>query len=196
MKQGIVVRAALAAGAAAGVVAISACSPMSGGAAASGRPTAPTNTVAQAPTTQPAVSSSQVNPPAAPTRPKVASASAPAHVYFPLCQSTGNPKTGFMPKDMTFSCDSTLIMQGGQWSTWNSSYAEGTATLLEDNCVPDCADGTMAHNPVKVRFDKPITKSCGEFYTEAVFTYVGKPVGVSDYKPQWTFTAGDPASYC
>lgn len=201
-KQGIVLRAALAVGAAAGVVAISACSPTSSGAAAPSQLATSGN--APAATTQQVAPSTQANPPVAPVATAqakapatVVSAPEPAHIYFPLCGSeTIAAKSKIEGSSMTFACDSTLMMQDAHWTTWNSSYAEGTATLLQDDCNPDCAEGTQAHNKVKVRFDKPVKASCGEFYTEAVFTYVGKPVGVPDYKPTWTYNPSTGSYLC
>lgn len=199
MKQGIVLRAVLAVGAAAGVVAISACSPTSSGAPAPNQ----SATITQASTTQPAAPATQANPPAAPVTtapakaaPKVVSAPEPARIYFPLCGEGPAVKSPIEPSSATFACDSTLMMQNAHWTTWNSSYAAGTATLLEDDCNPDCAQGTQAHNKVQVRFEKPVQVSCGEFYTEAVFTYIGKPVGVPNYKPTWTYSPETPSTLC
>ncbi len=200
MKQGIVLRAVLAVGAAAGVVAISACSPTSSGAPAPSR----SATITQASTTQPVAPSTQANPAAAPittapakAAPKVVSALEPANINFPTCGGpTTSGKSGVEPAGIGFSCDSQLSMQDAHWTSWNSSSAEGTATLVEDDCTPACANGNMAHNKVKVRFEKPVQASCGEFYTEAVFTYIGKPVGVPDYKPTWTYSPATPSTLC
>lgn len=202
MKQGIVLRAVLAVGAAAGVVAISACSPTSSGTPA---PSQLATSTAQAPASQPVAPATHANPPAAPvttapanTAPaKVVSTPEPAHIYFPLCgNESAAAKSKIEGSSMTFACDSTLMMQDAHWTAWNSSYASGTATLLQDDCNPDCAQGTQAHNKVKVRFDKPVKASCGEFYSEAVFTYVGKPVGVPDYKPTWTYNPSTGSYLC
>ncbi|HEY4017235.1 MAG TPA: hypothetical protein VGM75_01025 [Pseudonocardiaceae bacterium] len=192
-------RAALLVGAAASVVAISACSSTSSGAPA---PSQPTTTTAQAPAIAP---STQVSLPAAvggtpanaaaPAAPEVVSVPAPARIYFPHCGSQ-TVKSKIEMTSATFSCDSTLMMSNAHWTSWNSSHAEGTAVLIENDCNPDCAGGNLAHNKVDIRFDKPVTLSCGEFWTEAVFTYIGKPVGVLDYKPTWTFNPAPAGVYC
>lgn len=169
MKQGIVLRTALVVGAVAGVVAISACSPTSSGAPASSQP---------APAAQ------------------VSSSTGPARIYFPLCGAGAATKSTIEPSSLTFSCDSTLSAADVHWTTWNSNDAQGTATLEENDCTPSCAEDVVARNKVTVRFDKPVKESCGEFWSEAVFTYVGKPVGAVHHQAQWTFNPGAPNTYC
>jgi hypothetical protein len=186
MKQKSVLRAALAIGGLAGVVAISACSPASSGAPAPSQPAAPATQVTQAPSTQPVAPATQVR-----------SSTGPAQIYFPLCGGpTTAVKSKIEPTSLTFSCDSTLSAVDVHWSTWNSDHAQGTAVLEENDCTPSCAEDTLARNKVTVRFDKPVQESCGEFWTEAVFTYVGKPVGVVHNQAQWTFNPGEPSNYC
>jgi hypothetical protein len=185
MKQGTALRAALAVGAAAGAVAISACSPTSSGAPAAGQHAAPASQAAQAPSTQPVAPATQVS-----------SSTAPARIYFPLCGASAATKSTIEPADLTFSCDTTLSAVEAHWTTWNSNYAQATAVLEENDCTPSCAEDVLARNKVTVRFGKPVKESCGEFWSEAVFTYVGKPVGVVHHQPQWTFNPGTPSSYC
>jgi hypothetical protein len=186
MKQGIALRAALTVGAAAGVVAISACSPTSSGAPATAQPTPPTSTTAQAP-------ANQANAPGA----QVTSATGPAHIYFPLCGAgSASVRSKIEPTVITFSCDSTLSVVDAHWTTWNSDHAEATAVLEENDCTPSCADDVLARNKVTVRFDKPVRESCGEFWSEAVFTYLGKPVGVVHSHSPWTFNPVQSGTYC
>lgn len=171
MRKKSVPRAVLAIGGLAGVVAISACSPASIG--------APT-------TSQPAAAA------------QVSSSTGPAHIYFPLCggPNAGATRSKIEPTSLMFSCDTTLGLVDAHWSSWNSDHAQGTGVLEENDCTPSCAEDVLARNKVTVRFDKPVKQSCGVFWTEAVFTYVGRPVGVVHSKPQWTFRPGDPSTYC
>ena len=190
MKQNIVVRCAVAAGALAGVVAISACTPTTSGAPAPSGANTATNTAATQPQVgQPVTTSANT---------AATTVSAPAHIYYPTCQGAGQDgKSKIEPADLVFSCDATLSLENAQWTAWNSSYAEGTATLSENDCTPSCANGTDHKNKVEVRFDKPVKLSCGEFWSDVVFTYVGKPVGVpANAKQTWTFNPGQPSSYC
>ncbi|HEY4455178.1 MAG TPA: hypothetical protein VGN81_12760 [Pseudonocardiaceae bacterium] len=192
MQQKSVLRAALAIGGLAGIVTLSACSPMSSGAPAASQPAAPASQISQPSQTTQVPATQQTTQPA-----QVSSSTGPAHIYFPLC---GGPAAAAKSKieatAMTFSCDSTLSVVDAHWTSWNNDHAQGTAVLEENDCTPSCAEDVLARNKVTVRFDKPVKKSCGEFWTEAVFTYVGKPVGIVHNQTQWTFNPGDPANYC
>jgi hypothetical protein len=200
MKQGIVLRCALAIGAAAGVVAISACTPTSSGAPAPSRTQAQigapvataTSTIPQAPTSQPAPTAM---PKVAVAVPDANTVSPPARIYYPTC---GQPatKSKIEPSEIGFSCDSTLSLEAANWTTWNGSYAEGTGTLLTNNCTPDCANGTQQSNKVEIRFDKPVKLACGEFWSDAVVTYVGKPVGAPGNGKSLTLSPGDSSTFC
>ncbi|HEX3781961.1 MAG TPA: hypothetical protein VHX38_20035 [Pseudonocardiaceae bacterium] len=213
MKQSIVLRCALAAGAVAGVVAISACTPTSSGAPASGGSAGLAGgTAAQASTSQPVAPSAPVTAsgggsaavptpvartpiaPKAITVPEVATVAAPAHIYYPMCAANGSVKSPIEVTNMIVSCDSTVSLSNVHWATWNNSYAEGTGELLENDCEPDCATGATHSSLVSIRFDKPVQVSCGEFWSEAVFTYLGKPPPGAPQ--QRTNSAGSPSSYC
>jgi hypothetical protein len=197
MQQKSVLRAALAIGGLAGIVTLSACSPMSSGAPAASQPVAPASQATQAPATQaPSTRTPSAQTPPTQQPAQVSSSTGPARIYFPLCGATTATKSKIEPTVMTFSCDSTLSVVDAHWSTWNSDHAQGTGVLEENDCTPDCADDVLARNKVTVTFDKPVKESCGEFWSEAVFTYVGKPVGVVHNQTQWTFNPGDPANYC
>ena len=192
MNKNVVLRCALTAGALAGVVAISACTPTSSGAPAPSGSNPATGTSAQAPASQPVATSA-----AAPAKAAGDTAATPAHIYYPTCPGAGHGgKSAIEPAEVVFSCDSTLSLEDAHWTTWNGSYAEATGTLSENDCTPSCANGTDHKNKVQVRFDKPVKLSCGEFWSDVVFTYVGKPVGVANAKSPWTFNPGQPSSYC
>jgi hypothetical protein len=168
MNQKSVLRAALAIGGLAGVVAISACSPNANSAG-----TGPALPVATSADTAPAAPIQQTTTPAKPA-PATADKSiqpAPAHIYYPLCGDQKDSKSAIEPRSIVFSCDSTLELSDAHWTTWNSSYAQGTGRVAQNDCTPDCATGKSQVLDAKVRFDKPVKLSCGEFWSDVVFTY-------------------------
>ena len=164
MKQKSVLRAALVIGGLAGVVTLSACAPGTNNAGTGAAATVPVAT--SAPTRQAT----------APARPAPATAdksiqTTPAHIYFPVCGAQKDGKSGIEPSTIGISCDSTVELRDAHWTTWNSSSAQGSGQLVQNSCTPDCATGKSQVTIAKIRFDKPVKLSCGEFWTEAVFTY-------------------------
>ena len=174
MKQKSVLRAALAIGGLAGIVTLSACAPSNTGSAPVGQlatspqataPAAPSQAANQAPNQQAATPGKPV-----PATADKSVRSAPAHIYFPVCAGPKNIKSGIEPSSIMISCDSTFELRGAHWTAWNGSYAQGTGQLAINDCTPDCATGKSHVTNAKIRFDKPMKLSCGEFWTEAVFT--------------------------
>lgn len=181
MNKLVVLRAALAAAAIAGVVTISACSAGQSGAPETSNLTAATNNPAPAPASvaSPATTQKEAPVPPQPTaqpvgKPAVAAKSSPvasAHIYWPTCGYPNYTKSAIKPADLGFSCDSSFELANATWTTWNSSDAQGAGVLQANDCTPSCANGTVHSQQVKVTFDKPVRLSCGEFWTEAKFTY-------------------------
>jgi hypothetical protein len=219
MKRSMVLRCALATGALAGVLLVSACSPASNGAAAlagstggavgGGSPTqanggTPPSASVQAPSASasggaPAVAVSPATPQAIGT-PKAANTAAVADIYVPLCGPSGqSKKASIEAAALDVSCDSQEIVEQAQWTTWNGSYAAGTGVSVENDCTPSCAAGTTHSYPVTIRLDKPVQATCGEFWSELVLSYQGTPppgVAYHDGKPESVVSLGSVGPYC
>ncbi|MFW0793276.1 hypothetical protein AAFP30_05645 [Gordonia sp. CPCC 205515] len=58
--------------------------------------------------------------------------------------------------------DAGIIVSDISWSSWQAARAEGTGVEHRKTCVPNCADGPIAVQPVTVRLSK-VKK--GEFTT-------------------------------
>jgi hypothetical protein len=63
--------------------------------------------------------------------------------------------TGIEPSLMQFSGDSGNIVSNIMWSSWNNSSAVGTGAWGYDDCVPDCAQGTVTDYPTTITLSHP-----------------------------------------
>jgi hypothetical protein len=68
--------------------------------------------------------------------------------------------TGAKPKTIWFSGDSGNIVTNITWSSWGPNSGVGRGTWHYDNCVPDCAQGTVTDYPASIRVSHP---SAGQF---------------------------------
>jgi len=63
--------------------------------------------------------------------------------------------TGIGPRVMQFSGDAGNVVSGITWSTWSGSGASGVGTWGYDDCVPDCARGTVTDYPAAITLSLP-----------------------------------------
>jgi hypothetical protein len=118
-------------------VAVAGCNANQGGSAVSG-PTPPATaspaTVAASPTTAPS------SPAPVPDVGVVAD-----------CASAEPFTLSREPSTIALACaDDDIRVEGLTWSNWTASGAAGHGTLLENQCVPNCAEGNFAKYPVAV----------------------------------------------
>lgn len=87
------------------------------------------------------------------------------------------------PKSLLVTCaDAGILLTDIQWHSWGDSSAVGTGTLTENDCTPDCADGTDVSEPARVTLSK--IKSIGtggRLYTE--MTVTPTPPNVHQFQP-------------
>jgi len=81
-------------------------------------------------------------------------------ISLPLVYSNGcpgeNPAT-FEPSQIPISCaDYTVNISGLTWSSWTATGARGNGTLNVNNCMPDCAGGTVNSSPTSVTLSDPV----------------------------------------
>jgi hypothetical protein len=74
--------------------------------------------------------------------------------------ATLGPWTGIEPSVMQFSGDSGNIVSSIDWATWNSQSAVGEGEWGQNNCIPDCAGGTVTNYPARITLSAP---SAGRF---------------------------------
>jgi hypothetical protein len=63
------------------------------------------------------------------------------------------------PKAVDFCGDGAFFLRQIKWATWSRSSAVGAAVAHQDDCRPDCADGTYHLYPVAVWLTRPRTCS-------------------------------------
>lgn len=63
----------------------------------------------------------------------------------------GRTWTGIEPSFMGFSGDAGDVVSGIAWTQWTTSEAAGKGTWGYDDCVPDCAEGTVTDYPALIR---------------------------------------------
>ena len=78
------------------------------------------------------------------------------------------------PSDIGFGCaDLNTDISSIDWTSWTATSAGGTGTFSEDNCVPDCADGSDSTEQATISLSDP-----GEYLGALVFQNVTvSPVG-------------------
>lgn len=76
------------------------------------------------------------------------------------------------PTQITLTCaDDDAELIGIRWSVWTLDGAQGTGELKENNCDPDCADGSWITNPVTVVLSKVATTGNQPQFKKASVTY-------------------------
>jgi hypothetical protein len=79
------------------------------------------------------------------------------------------------PAGCELSGDGTASLWTMTWLTWNASEAVGTGTEKLDDCLPNCAAGTLHAVPVRVVLSDPVTACAGgketRIWTRASFTW-------------------------
>jgi hypothetical protein len=95
--------------------------------------------------------------------------------------------TGVEPSLMQFSGDAGNIVTNITWSSWNVLGAVGAGSWLYDDCVPDCAGGTVTPTPATIilslpsggRFTQLTEELSGPFGGTLTFALPGYTFGAS-----------------
>jgi len=70
------------------------------------------------------------------------------------------------PSAIQIACgDGNGYFDRARWSTWNSTYASGTAREHYNTCNPNCAAGNYRYFTVRFRLDRPVTRSAMKYFT-------------------------------
>ena len=95
-----------------------------------------------APTTNPRTSTSVATTTAPPPSATVAPVDTSIDVYADCTRASVEPT------EIVLTCaDLGQVLQGLHWTTWSSSGAIGTGTLVYNDCEPDCANGSHHRVP-------------------------------------------------
>lgn len=79
----------------------------------------------------------------------------PRHVPAGLPVLTAGPWSGVKPSTIDFSADSGNVVTGINWTSWTATAADGKGTSGIQNCVPNCAAGTIRYVPTRLSLSDP-----------------------------------------
>jgi hypothetical protein len=67
--------------------------------------------------------------------------------------------------------DDGVRVEGLTWSAWTATAAAGHGTLLENQCVPNCAEGKFAKYPVAVTLSGVMPSAEGPWFRRLTVTW-------------------------
>jgi hypothetical protein len=81
-------------------------------------------------------------------------------------------KTVVRPTSYVLSCaDANTYFNSVHWTTWTSRSATATATFVQNNCIPTCADGKFMEYPAKVTLSEPKSTQLGLLFSVVHYSY-------------------------
>jgi hypothetical protein len=76
------------------------------------------------------------------------------------------------PSSIVLACaDEGIRVEDLAWSAWTASGATGHGTLLENQCVPNCAEGKYAKYPVAVTLSGVTSSAEGPWFKRLTVTW-------------------------
>lgn len=85
--------------------------------------------------------------------------------YLASCTGSGLVK----PRDYTLACaDGGIWLSGVTWLSWTGTGALGSGTFGQNNCVPDCAQGSPVNKSAQIRLGGVVTRSGLRFFGSLV----------------------------
>jgi hypothetical protein len=67
--------------------------------------------------------------------------------------------------------DAGIRIEGLTWANWTASTASGHGTLLENECVPNCASGKFAKYPVAVTLSAVKSSADGPWFSHLALVW-------------------------
>ncbi len=91
------------------------------------------------------------------------------------CTSPGRVK----PTRIVLACgDGNAVAQKLTWSKWNATYASGAGILRQNNCTPDCAEGTFHLFRARFVLSDTVTAAGRRYFTSIKVSFLGaEPAG-------------------
>ena len=91
------------------------------------------------------------------------------------CYTTGRVK----PTRIVLACgDGNGVVENLTWLKWSSKVAIGKGDLNQNDCNPDCAEGTFRTYPARFLLSETVPTAGREYFTKVTITFVGKsPMG-------------------
>jgi hypothetical protein len=76
------------------------------------------------------------------------------------------------PSSIVLACaDDGVRVEDLTWAAWTATGARGHGALLENQCVPSCADGKFARYPVTVALSAAQPSSKGPWFSRLTLTW-------------------------
>ena len=101
-------------------------------------------------------------------------------------------KPKFKPATLIFACgDASFGATGVTWSSWTRNSATGSGTGEINDCVPDCAHGTVKKAAINVRASKPRKCSNGRrLFTKLSYSWASGASPVANSPASGSIPAG------
>jgi hypothetical protein len=101
------------------------------------------------------------------------------------------------PSTIILACgDGNAVLQKLTWSSWQSHSASGQGSLSQNDCTPDCADGTFHSYPVKVSLADPVPTDGRQYFVKVTLSFPKhRPNDVAKVERVTDCFAKPPASY-
>jgi hypothetical protein len=78
------------------------------------------------------------------------------------------------PRDFVLFCaDGNAALEGLGWTSWTPKLASATATLVQNDCIPNCVGGHFHKYPVLVVLWRPVSYSHGVRFSELTEIFPG-----------------------
>lgn len=88
------------------------------------------------------------------------------------CASAAPFPLSTKPSSIVLACaDDGVRVEGLTWADWTAEAARGQGTLLENQCVPNCAAGKFARYPVTVSLFGVEPSSKGQWFSRLRLTW-------------------------
>ena len=85
---------------------------------------------------------------------------------------TCSGKTVVKPSSYVLACaDANTYFNSVHWASWGSKSATATATFVENNCAPTCADGKFLKYPAKLALSQPRSTKLGLLFSVVNYSY-------------------------
>jgi len=81
-------------------------------------------------------------------------------------------KTVIKPSSYVLACaDANTYFNSVHWTSWASNSATATATFVENNCAPTCAEGKFLKYPAKLVLSQPRSTKLGLLFSVVKYSY-------------------------
>ena len=97
----------------------------------------------------------------------------------PLIDANCSAPGAIRPARIVLACgDGNAVAQNLTWAKWNATSAKGTGVLRQNNCTPDCAEGTFHLFAARFVLSDPVTAGGRDYFTSIRVRFLGaEPAG-------------------